>query len=49
MWARTGICDDHTAFNAALDQHCREAARIVEQFAGGWIARPGESSVRYQW
>ena len=31
--------DDHTAFNAALDQHCREAARIVEQFAGGWFSK----------
>jgi hypothetical protein len=31
--------DDHTAFNAALDQHCREASRIVETFAGGWFSK----------
>jgi hypothetical protein len=30
---------DHAAFNAALEQHCREAARIVEAFAGGWFSR----------
>ena len=31
--------DDHTDFNAALDQHCREASRIVEAFAGGWFSK----------
>lgn len=31
--------DDHTAFNAALDQYCREASRIVEAFAGGWFSK----------
>jgi hypothetical protein len=30
---------DHTAFNAALDQHCRETSRIVEAFAGGWFSK----------
>jgi hypothetical protein len=30
---------DHSAFNAALDQHCREASRIVETFAGGWFSK----------
>lgn len=31
--------DSHTAFNAALDQHCREGSRIVEAFAGGWYSK----------
>jgi hypothetical protein len=31
--------DDHTAFNDALEQHCREASRIVEAFAGGWFSK----------
>jgi hypothetical protein len=31
--------DDHTAFNDALEQHCREASRIVEGFAGGWFSK----------
>lgn len=31
--------DDHTVFNDALDQHCREASRIVEAFAGGWFSK----------
>jgi hypothetical protein len=31
--------DSHTAFNAALEQHCREASRIVEAFAGGWYSK----------
>jgi hypothetical protein len=26
-------------FNGALDQHCREASRIVEAFAGGWYGK----------
>lgn len=30
---------DHSRFNAALDQHCREASRIVEAFAGGWFSK----------
>jgi hypothetical protein len=36
---RLNSIDDHTAFNAALDQHCREASRIVEAFAGGWFSK----------
>jgi hypothetical protein len=31
--------DDHVAFNGALEQHCREASRIVEAFAGGWFSK----------
>lgn len=27
------------AFDAALDQHCREATRIIEAFAGGWFSK----------
>ena len=30
---------DRAAFDAALDLHCREAARIVEAFAGGWFSK----------
>jgi hypothetical protein len=26
-------------FDVALDQHCREASRIVEAFAGGWYGK----------
>ena len=26
-------------FDEALDRHCREAARIVEEFAGGWYGK----------
>jgi hypothetical protein len=31
--------DEHVTFNAALEQHCREASRIVEAFAGGWFSK----------
>ncbi len=31
--------DAHTEFNAALEGHCREASRIVEEFAGGWFSK----------
>jgi hypothetical protein len=31
--------DDHVVFGAALEQHCREASRIVEAFAGGWFSK----------
>jgi hypothetical protein len=31
--------DAHTAFDAALEQHCREASRIVEKFSGGWYSK----------
>jgi len=30
---------DHSDFNAALDQHCREASRIIKEFAGGWYGK----------
>jgi hypothetical protein len=30
---------DHAQFNAALDLHCRQASRIVEEFAGGWFSK----------
>jgi hypothetical protein len=30
---------DHVSFDAALNQHCREASRIVEEFAGGWFSK----------
>jgi hypothetical protein len=30
---------DQSAFSSALDQHCREASRIVETFAGGWFSK----------
>jgi hypothetical protein len=30
---------DHSAFDSALDQHCREASRIVESFASGWFSK----------
>jgi hypothetical protein len=30
---------DHSSFNSALDLHCREAARIVEDFAGSWYSK----------
>ena len=26
-------------FDQALDRHCREASRIVEEFAGGWYGK----------
>lgn len=31
--------DEHTAFMRALDLHCWEAARIVQDFAGDWFAK----------
>ena len=30
---------DHAEFNAALDLHCRQASRIVEEFAGSWFSK----------
>jgi hypothetical protein len=30
---------EHSAFNQALDIYCRQAARIVEEFAGGWFSK----------
>src|SRR5262249_50310235 len=34
-----GSIGAHTDFNAALEQHCREASRVVEAFAGGWYSK----------
>jgi hypothetical protein len=36
---RFAAVNDHTAFNAALDLHCREASRIIKEFSGGWHGR----------
>jgi hypothetical protein len=36
---RLATAADHSAFNGALDLHCREASRIVEEFAGGWFSK----------
>lgn len=30
---------EHSAFNRALDLFCRQAARIVQEFAGGWFSK----------
>lgn len=30
---------DHAAFRDGLDLHCREAAKIVEQYAGDWYSK----------
>lgn len=30
---------EHAEFNAALDLHCRQASRIVEEFAGSWFSK----------
>lgn len=30
---------EHSDFNAHLDQHCRETARIVKEFAGDWFGK----------
>lgn len=30
---------EHGAFDAALDLHCREASRIIKEFAGGWYSK----------
>jgi hypothetical protein len=39
--AQGGIASiaDHTRFNEALELHCREASRIVEDFAGTWFSK----------
>lgn len=36
---RFGSLADHAAFDAALDTHCREAARILDEYAGGWLSK----------
>jgi hypothetical protein len=30
---------EHSDFNADLDQHCREAVRIVKEFSGDWFGK----------
>jgi len=30
---------EHAEFNGALDLHCRQASRIVEEFAGSWFSK----------
>jgi len=30
---------DHKAFEEALDQHCREASRIIKEFSGEWFSK----------
>jgi hypothetical protein len=30
---------EHSEFNRALDLYCRQAARIVKEFAGGWFSK----------
>lgn len=37
--ARFGDDRARAGFDGALDQHCREASRIVEAFAGGWYGK----------
>ena len=39
--AEGGFSDiaEHRRFNEALDLHCREASRIVEDFAGTWFSK----------
>ena len=36
---RLSTPDEHVAFRNSLEQHCREASRIVEAFAGGWFSK----------
>lgn len=37
--ARFSAIADHSAFDAALDLHCREASRIVQEFSGSWFSK----------
>ena len=36
---RFAAIGEHNEFNAALDQHCREASRIIKEFSGGWYGK----------
>jgi hypothetical protein len=36
---RFGAINEHSAFNAALDLHCREASRIIKGFSGDWYGK----------
>jgi hypothetical protein len=31
--------NEHSEFNHALDEHCFETAKIIEEFAGGWFSK----------
>lgn len=31
--------DERRAFDGAMDQHCREASRIIKEFSSGWYAK----------
>ncbi|MEX0953638.1 MAG: hypothetical protein WDZ83_00320 [Rhizobiaceae bacterium] len=33
------VIAEHNRFNAALELHCREASRIVEEFSGTWFSK----------
>jgi len=37
--SRFSNIDEHAEFNEALDLHCRQASRIVEEFSGGWFSK----------
>jgi hypothetical protein len=30
---------EHSEFNTALDAHCRQASRIIKEYAGGWYGK----------
>ena len=34
-----GSVRDRTAFDAALERHCREASRIIKEFSDGWYGK----------
>jgi len=36
---------EHSAFNQAIDLYCRQAARIVQEFAGGWFSKTNYEGV----
>jgi len=36
---RLATTRDHADFNAALELYCREASRIIQDFAGGWFGK----------
>ncbi|MCL6508732.1 MAG: hypothetical protein K6T59_17105, partial [Bryobacteraceae bacterium] len=31
--------NEHAEFNEALELHCRQATRIIEEFSGGWFSK----------
>ena len=36
---RFATLSQKSGFSTALDVHCREASRIVEEFSGGWFSK----------